>query len=48
MIGNEQLAVEHKYQQLTDARLGPLQGLDGAFVKGQDGHLCQLPVTATG
>lgn len=41
-IGNEQLDVEHKYQQLTDGPAVTLQGLDGAFVKGQDGQLCQL------
>ncbi|MBK6402239.1 MAG: hypothetical protein IPF74_09945 [Rhodocyclaceae bacterium] len=41
MIGNEQLDIEHEYQNLTD---GPpyLQGLDGAFVEGRDGQMCQL------
>lgn len=42
LIGNEQLDVEHKYQQLTDGPAVTLQGMDGAFVKGQDGQLCQL------
>lgn len=42
LIGNEQLDVEHKYQNLTDGPAVTLQGLDGAFVKGQDGQLCQL------
>ena len=42
MIGNERLDVEHKYQTLTDGPAVTLQGLDGAFVKGQDGQLCQL------
>ncbi|MEK6244040.1 MAG: hypothetical protein AABM33_06010 [Pseudomonadota bacterium] len=42
MIGNERLDVEHKYQNLTDGPAVTLQGLDGAFVKGQDGQLCQL------
>jgi len=42
LIGNERLDVEHKYQNLTDGPAVTLQGLDGAFVKGQDGQLCQL------
>jgi len=42
MIGNEQLDVEHEYQSLTAGPAVTLQGLDGAFVKGQDGQLCQL------
>ena len=42
LIGNEQIDVEHKYQNLTDGPAVTLQGLDGAFVKGQDGQLCQL------
>lgn len=42
MIGNEQLDIEHKYQQLTGGPKVTLQGLDGAFVKSQDGQLCRL------
>lgn len=42
LIGNEQLDVEHKYQNLNDGQAVTLQGLDGAFVKDQDGQLCQL------
>jgi len=42
MIGNEQLDIEHEYQNLTGGPAVTLQGLDGAFVRGQDGQLCQL------
>lgn len=42
MIGNERLDVEHEYQNLTGGPAVTLQGLDGAFVEGQDGQLCQL------
>ncbi len=41
-IGNERLDVEHEYQQLTNGPAVTSQGLDGAFVKGQDGRLHQL------
>jgi hypothetical protein len=42
MIGNEQLDIEHKYQSLTGGPAVTLQGLDGAFVEGRDGQVCQL------
>lgn len=42
MIGNEQLDIEHEYQNLTDGPAVTLQGLDGAFVEGRDGQMCQL------
>jgi len=42
MIGNERLDVEHQYQMLTGGPEVTLQGLDGAFVEGKDGVMCQL------
>lgn len=42
MIGNEQLDIEHQYQGLTGGPSVTLQGLDGAFVEGRDGQICQL------
>lgn len=42
MIGNEQLDIEHAYQNLTDGPAVTRQGLDGAFVEGRDGEICQL------
>lgn len=42
MIGNEKLDIEHLYQQLTGGPAVTLQGLDGAFVEGRDGQMCQL------
>ena len=42
MIGNEQLDIEHQYQNLTGGPSVTLQGLDGAFVEGRDGQICQL------
>ena len=42
MIGNEQLDIEHEYQNLTGGPAVTLQGLDGAFVEGRDGQMCQL------
>lgn len=42
MIGNERLDVEHEYQLLTSGPPVTLQGLDGAFVEGPDGEICQL------
>jgi hypothetical protein len=42
MIGNERLDIEHKYQNLTDGPAVTLQGMDGAFVEGRDGQICQL------
>jgi len=42
MIGNEQLDIEHEYQNLTGGPAVTLQGLDGAFVEGRDGEMCQL------
>lgn len=42
LIGSERLDVEQEYQQLTDGPDVTLQCLDGTFVRGQDGQLCQL------
>lgn len=42
MIGNERLDIEHEYQTLTGGPAVTLQGLDGAFVEGNDGEMCQL------
>lgn len=42
MIGNEQLDIEHQCQRLTGGPAVTLQGLDGAFVEGGDGQICQL------
>ncbi len=42
MIGNEQLDIEHEYQNLTDGPAVTLEGLDGAFVEGLHGEICQL------
>ena len=42
MIGNEKLDIEHEYQNLTGGPAVTLQGLDGAFVEGRDGQMCQL------
>lgn len=42
MIGNERLDIEHHYQQLTGGPAVTLQGLDGTFVEGEDGVICQL------
>lgn len=42
MIGNELLNIEHEYQKLTGGPAVTLQGLDGAFVEGRNGQICQL------
>ena len=42
MIGNERLDIEHEYQNFTGGPAVTLQGLDGAFVEGRDGQICQL------
>lgn len=42
MIGDERLDVEHLYQQHTGGPAVTLSGLDGAFVEGKDGVICQL------
>lgn len=42
MIGNERLDIEHEYQNVTGGPAVTLQGLDGAFVEGHDGQICQL------
>jgi hypothetical protein len=42
MIGNERLEVEHQYQGMTGGPAVTLQGLDGTFVDGPDGQICQL------
>lgn len=42
MIGNERLDIEHEYQNLTGGPAVTLQGLDGPFVEGRDGKICQL------
>jgi len=42
MIGNEQLDIEHQYQQLIYGASVELIGLDGALVEGNNGVMCQL------
>ncbi len=42
MIGAEELDIERKYQQLTGGPSVSLQNLDGAFVEGHNGQICQL------
>jgi hypothetical protein len=42
MIGNEKLDVEHEYQRLTNGPTVTLCGLDGSFVEGLNGQICQL------
>lgn len=42
MIGGEHLDVEHKYQMLTGGPAVTLQSIEGAFVEGDDGIMCQL------
>jgi hypothetical protein len=42
MIGGEQLDIEHQYQMLTGGPSVTLETLDGAFVEGRDGEICQL------
>lgn len=42
MIGAERLDIEHRYQGLTGGPAVTLQSLEGAFVEGGDGQICQL------
>lgn len=42
MVGAERLDVEHMYQALTGGPAVTLTQLEGAFVEGLDGSLCQL------
>lgn len=42
MIGGEKLDVEHMFQNLTDGPSVTLQNIDGAFVEGPDGVMCQI------
>lgn len=42
MIGNEQLDIEHAYQNLTGGPAVTLQGIDGAFVHKSDKQMYQL------
>lgn len=42
MIGGEQLDMKHQYQMLTGGPSVTLETLDGAFVEGRDGRICQL------
>lgn len=42
MIGAEKLDIEHQYQQLTGGPAVTLQTLEGAFIEGPDGVICQL------
>ena len=42
MIGGEQLDIEHQYQMLTGGPSVTLETMDGAFVEGRDGEMCQL------
>jgi len=42
MIGSERLDIENEYQQLIGGPPVTLVGMDGAFVEGRDGFLCQI------
>lgn len=42
MIGGERLDIEHKYQMLTNGVEVSLVNMDGAFVEGKNGVVCQL------
>ena len=42
MMGSERNEIEHEYQQLTGGPEVTLQCLDGTFVEGADGQVCQL------
>lgn len=42
MIGGERLDVEHEFHNLTDGPAVTLTNLDGAFVEGLEGTICQL------
>jgi hypothetical protein len=42
MIGSEKLDIEHEYQRLTGGSNVTLQCMEGAFVEGRDGQICQL------
>lgn len=42
MIGGEQLDIERRYQMLTGGPSVTLETLDGTFVEGRDGKICQL------
>ena len=45
MIGAEYIDVEHAYQNLVGGPPVTLQNLDGVFVEGKDGTICQLQVS---
>lgn len=42
MIGGERLDIEHAYQQLTGGPAITAETIDGAFVEGSEGQICQL------
>lgn len=42
MIGNDRLDIEQEYHNLTGGPAVTLQGLEGPFVEGRDGKICQL------
>lgn len=42
MIGSERLDIENEYQRLTYGPDVTLESMDGAFVEGRDGQICQL------
>ena len=42
MIGGDRLDIEHRYQQLTGGPAVTLQVMDGAFIEGADGVMCQI------
>ncbi|MGZ8952974.1 MAG: hypothetical protein ACXW01_15165 [Methylobacter sp.] len=42
MIGGDHLDVEHEWQNLTGGPAVTLHSMDGAFVEGRDGVMCQL------
>jgi hypothetical protein len=42
LIGTERLDIEHQYQQLTGGPAVALNCLEGPFVNGENGRLCQI------
>ena len=42
MIGNENLDIEHEYQNMTGGPAVTLQNLEGTFVERRDGEMCKL------
>jgi len=42
MLGDELQEIEHRYQKLTNGPDVTVEGLDGSFIQGRDGKICQL------